>query len=355
MAAAQSAQQRSGLAHRLRELAETTAATAGARNDDFACLTLLLTYRCPAMCAHCVFESSPSNTVTLDVEIARRAIAAIARQRPAPTLSFSGGEPFLQLATMKTLASFGFERGMVSEVVTSAAWVADRPRAAGVLRDLQSRGLRVLCVSYDRYHAPYVDAAKVKNAILAAREIGLRVVVNTMVDAQHDRDAATMLEQELELPREIIDSCFVNRMAVTPVGRARREVTDYVYSEGLRSRGCEFAGKTITISPRGDLYPCCGPVIGEEPGGAGLLIQENLSGRSVDEIAGIFESLKNDLFFNLLSTVGPYGILQHLRKRNPALATRRYVGQCDACLEFASNPDVAAATRDWLREVSNGA
>jgi hypothetical protein len=347
-----SALREAGLAHQLKQAARTHVAPADS-DRPFASLTLLLTYRCPAMCDHCVFDSSPKNKLTLDPEIGRRAIEAIARQNPPPALSFSGGEPFLHLATMKSLAAFAFERGMISEAVTSAAWVTTSERAVQILTDLKSRGLRTLCVSYDRFHAPFVSPAKVRTAVLAALGAGLRVVMNTMSDPDSVQTSEDMLASELELDRPTIDACFVNTSTTIPVGRARHKVASYHYPAEPPRGGCAFAARTVTVSPRGDLYPCCGPVIGEDPDGAGLLIQENLAGRSVDEIADIFEALKSDLFFNLLSTVGPYGLLQELGKRDPSLPRRRYVGQCDACLEFASNPRVAAGAKALLAELAH--
>ena len=67
------------------------------------CLTILLTWRCPARCAHCVFDSGPDNRHTLDLEVARAAVDAAARLTPRPSLSFSGGEPFAALPAMRDL------------------------------------------------------------------------------------------------------------------------------------------------------------------------------------------------------------------------------------------------------------
>jgi Radical SAM superfamily len=316
-------------------------------------LTLLLTWRCPAACDHCVFESSPHNSITLDPEVARRTVEAVARQSPPPILSFSGGEPFLLLPLMRELAAFGLSRGMVSEVVTSAAWVADVQRSAAILADLQKRGLRSLCISYDRFHAPFVKPWKVQTAILAGLELGLRVVLNTMVD-RDDTDCVDLLAGMIELPRETIARCFVNRLATVPVGRARQNVDQYIYTATPPSGGCPFPTQVVTLSPRGLLYPCCGSVVGEPVDKAGLFIQDDLAGRTVEEIETIIAALRDDVFFRLLQAIGPYGLLQELRRRNPNLSARtQFTGQCDACLEFTDNADVADAARRFLRQIAD--
>jgi len=316
-------------------------------------LTLLLTWRCPALCDHCVFDSSPHNKTTLDPNVARRVVEAVGRQKPPPILSFSGGEPFLQLGLMRELAALGVSVGMISEVVTSCAWVADAPRTLSVLRDLQECGLRTLCISYDRFHAPYVKPWKVRTAIGAGLELGLRIVLNTIADEDDASDGVDALAFATELPRETIARCFVNRLAIVPVGRARRQVRDYIYPQAPPTGGCPFSTQVVTLSPHGLLYPCCGAVVGEPTDQAQLFIQDDLTNRSVDEIEMIVASIQNDLFFRLLQTIGPYGLIQELRRRDPDLPVRsRFTGQCDACLEFTANGHVADAARHFLQQIS---
>lgn len=314
-------------------------------------VTILLTYRCPAACDHCLFESDNTKTATVDREVARRFIEAAARQQPPPSLSFSGGEPFLQLQMMRELASYAWSKGMVCEVISSSAWVKSREYAVSVLTDLKERGLRTYCTSIDRYHTPFVPTEKMRTAVLAAQEVGLRVVLNTMVDPRSLGKEREYLAATLELPLEALEQCHVNPLLTTPVGRARTHVTDYLFQEKDFREGCPFATEIVTLSPLGFVYPCCGMVLGEEPRDASLFIQDNLVGKSTDEIAVLLDDLKHDLFFRLLQAIGPYRLLQEVRRRNPELAMReRFIGSCDVCLEFTRNPEVAEATRDVLRE-----
>ena len=91
-----------------------------------------------------------------------------------------------------------------------------------------------------------------------------------------------------------------------------------------------------------------------EPETAQLFIQDKMNDKTVDEIATILEELKADLFFKLLQTVGPYRLLTEIKKRHPELTTREsFVGSCDVCLEFTSNPDVAKAASELLMEYAD--
>ena len=98
-------------------------------------ITLLLTYQCPAQCDHCVFESSPHNTATIDPAVARTLIEAAARQKPPPVLGFSGGEPFLQLRMLRELTNFAVPlRWSLAPRLVCDGRQGRRPRGAWVSR-----------------------------------------------------------------------------------------------------------------------------------------------------------------------------------------------------------------------------
>jgi organic radical activating enzyme len=320
-------------------------------------ITLLLTYQCPAQCDHCVFESSPHNTATIDPAVARTLIEAAARQKPPPVLGFSGGEPFLQLRMLRELTSFASGLGMASEVVSSSAWAKDEAYAAAVLKDLASRGLQSYCTSVDRFHTPFVEGRKMRTALLAARAAGMHVIVNTQVDALAAKlnggDVEQYLSRVLDLPSDELREFQINALITTPVGRGRHTDIGYHYPDKNFREGCPMATEVVTLSPHGLLYPCCGMVVGEQPESADLFIQDDLAQRSVDEVEAMLDALKGDLFFRLLQYVGPYNILAEVLRRNPHLRGRsRYTGACDVCLEFTSNPGIAQATRALLQELA---
>jgi hypothetical protein len=320
--------------------------TAGA---PIACIVVLLTWRCPAACDHCVFESSPQRRETLDPEQARRLLIAAARLSPRPSLSFSGGEPFLHLELMRELIALGRRNEMPSEVVTSAAWVADRSRAGAILDDLAERGLGTLVVSYDSFHEAYVAPWKAKAAIELAVERGLRVVINSAPDPNDCETVVEYLQRVLTLDMATIRSCVVNTQRVVPVGRAIERVDRYWYPSEPPRGGCRFAGRTVTISPQGLLYPCCGAVIGVPSERADLFTFGQLGELDEDQLVELLESVRDDLFFQLLGQMGPYELLQALKRRDPSIITREtFTGECDACLEFTKNDAVRRATADLL-------
>ncbi|WP_346622548.1 radical SAM protein [Blastococcus montanus] len=317
--------------------------------DSISSVTILLTYACPAACDHCVFESSPSRRETVNPETARRFVMAAARQDPPPSLSFSGGEAFLQLDLMRELTDLAASLGMASEVISSSGWATSDERATRVLRDLYARGMRTYCTSIDDLHAAFIDPRKMRRAVEAALGEGYTVVINSIIRSDTRGRETEHISKITGLPMETLGRCVVHPFITVPVGRARTNVNDYLYLNKDFQEGCPFSTEIVTLSPRGFTYPCCGMVIGEPTSRAGLFIQDNLDGKSVDEIAEVIEALKNDLFFKLLQTMGPYRLLQEIKKANPELDARdRFTGSCDVCLEFTANPAIAEATRRFL-------
>ena len=313
-------------------------------------LTIVLTWRCPAACAHCGVESSPRNRVVLDRELARKAVLEASRFQPRPRLAFTGGEPFVELDALHELVSLARDHGMSSEVVTSAAWVADQARCQSILAQLKAEGLVTLCVSYDRFHSEYVPTWKVTAAIRAGIEVGLRVILKTIIDAD-EPGTQEELRAALQLSEAEMARCVVNGQPLSAVGRAADFVDRRADEEGKPiGGGCMFAGKNPTLSPAGRLYPCCGPIMGKVGTAAELFTIADLSDASTDQVGAALNHGATDLFTALLNRAGPGGIIAAVKARNPALKLRRtFHSQCDGCEEIMSNPALREGVNELLR------
>jgi MoaA/NifB/PqqE/SkfB family radical SAM enzyme len=319
--------------------------------ECISAVSILLTYQCPSACPHCVFECSPLRRETVDPEAARRLIEAASRQTPKPSLSFSGGEAFLQLELMRELTTLAASFGMPSEVISSSSWATNDRRTYTILDDLFKRGMRVYATSVDQQHVAFINPRKIRRAIDTALDIGYKVVINSITNEQTYGHEPDYVAQLINLPRKVLDRCEVHPFIAVPVGRARSEVNDFLYLKKHFQEGCPFSTEIVTLTPYGLIYPCCGMVVGEPIDRASLFIQDNVIDKSVDEIAAIIDDLKHDLFFKLLQAMGPYQLLKEIKDRNPELATRsKYTGSCDVCLEFTANPMIANAARKFLHE-----
>ena len=315
-------------------------------------LVLLLTWRCPAACDHCVFESGPDNKVDLDIEAAKAAVDAAARLSPRPSLSFSGGEPFAAREAMNQLLQRAWAYGMASEIVTSCAWVADARRTRQILEEMQSNGLQVLCVSFDRFHTPFVASWKVAMAIASAVDLGLHVVVNVLEEEFDARDH-DRLADALDLDRDQLRAVRIHPQRVNDVGRARKTGSaDRSCTTSFRG-GCSRAGRFPTITPDGLLFPCCGPVVGEQAPGRKLFEIGALETADSDTVSEAFEALDDDLMVRLLSRMGPLGIIQMAQGASGAHSQAEYVNQCDICLTIAADAALNHEVAELLAHIDS--
>lgn len=321
--------------------------------SEIACVTLLLTWQCPAQCGHCVFESGPQRREVLDPGLAERMLSAAARQARPPAVSFSGGEPFLAFDTMLRLATLARTLGCPTEVVTSCAWATTAAVARARMEALAATGLRTICVSWDRFHAPYVRAQRVASVIMEARALGLRTVVNTAIDPLRKEAPADYLARTLELPADVLAGCVVNPLNVVPVGRARSNAVELYYPPQGGNGPCAVATEVLTLTPTGLLYPCCGSVVGELASNSGFYALDDLSRMTVDELQVAIREVKENLFFRLLQAAGPAKLVALLQEREPALRIRsRFNSDCDACLELNRNAAAGPALHALLRELA---
>ena len=199
-----------------------------------------------------------------------------------------------------------------------------------------------MCIR-DRYHTPFIQAWKVKTAISEALKIGLNVVINTMVDQNISDKATAEFISTLKLSPKELDQCTINPLITVPVGRANSDVTDFPeYDAG--SAGCQQAGQVITITPTGDVFPCCGPATGLSASKADLFVQANIANMDKSEIYDVLKNVPQDLFVGLLAKFGPNKIIQSLSSKNPDIKPlNRCAGECDMCLEFGRNRAVKDA------------
>ena len=141
-------------------------------------LGLIITYRCNAECCHCFFESGPNREERMDLKLGLKAINEAARLG-VEWISFTGGEPFLELNLLEELVDYSTYIGMKTEVVSNGYWAKTPAIAAQVLESLRKRGLDVLNLSIDDFHQEQVPINNVRNAYNTALKLGIKIVIMT--------------------------------------------------------------------------------------------------------------------------------------------------------------------------------
>jgi len=95
------------------------------------------------------------------------------------SITFTGGEPFLELRLLQKLVDLSASRLAQTEVVTNGHWASSPFEAEKTLKPLKESGLDVLNLSIDDYHSEFIPINSVKNAYYAALSLDLRPIIMT--------------------------------------------------------------------------------------------------------------------------------------------------------------------------------
>ena len=132
----------------------------------FTSLTMVVTLRCVAQCAHCATASSPERPETIRGEVAAKAIENASQLRLPIVLS--GGEPLLQFQLVIDLARRASSHNVSLAVYSNGYWAATHTQASAIIGCLVQAGVNTLLLSTDVYHLPFVSETTVETAAQAA-------------------------------------------------------------------------------------------------------------------------------------------------------------------------------------------
>jgi hypothetical protein len=325
-------------------LPETPAAGPMEMPDDIACgatraTAIMLTRRCNMTCGHCSVASGPGiKDEPAETEILARADALVAAG--VRSVLLTGGEPMLRESLALELVDRLGKAGVPTSMTSNGFWGADPAHAARIVRALHRGGLRLLTISYDRFHADFMDFRPVQNIARACAAECLAMNLNITRTAD-DSELAGFLAEVRDLPG--IRARFYD---VQPVGRAR-----HLDPGGMRANlegFCNAAG-IPAVTDDGRVMACNGPSFFQPAtsplhcSAAGTPIAEGLHRHASDPI---LEGLR---------VLGPSRLLRELSKL-PAFAgfevRDQYRGMCDLCLHLTGTPAAVEALRGHLASPS---
>ncbi len=296
-------------------------------------LSLLITARCNASCAHCSTSCGPHRTESL----AREEIfglmdqaAALSDDQP-PEFYLSGGEPFLDFALLLEIVSYGRRLGAPVTCVTNGYWATSEQKAHEILTAVCAAGLTELAISRSRFHEAFVSRTRLERVLAASRAIGLPCTVKRirLRSERESRNAATRWAKAAGAAR-------TQEFALMPHLRTGVRVADdeYIRRKGLPRGRCP--SPLLTIKEDGGAYTCC------TPGGFNQFLALG-SARTMK-----LGELRDRFYLG--------GAQQILRKRGPIHFARAiqaeglgdrlrpsYAGVCDLCTHMTSDPALAAA------------
>jgi hypothetical protein len=134
---------------------------------------IMPSWRCSNACRHCLYYCSPRQPDEwMDLGLARRIFAALAREPRLVELHIGGGEPFLRPDRLIEIVRLASETSLpLAYVETNAFWCTDRERTRDLLRSLRTAGLPGLLVSVSMFHNEFVPFRSMRIAVETAIEV----------------------------------------------------------------------------------------------------------------------------------------------------------------------------------------
>ena len=306
---------------------------------------LLMTYKCQVACPHCVIGAGPHRKEEASLEDMRYWVAQAAAYRDGQikALCLTGGEPFYDLDKLKETLTLAVSQGMLPTAVTNAFWAESSERALEILKGLGE--LRVISVSADAYHQAHIPFERVRNALLAAKELELTYDVAVCTENLNDPEYLH-LRSQLE---EIVDQNNISTVITFPAGRALNRINSFRYQTTTEfpATACGSAS-TPTIFPDGRVYACIGPVIDlhtPHPLLLGNLREEPL--------AEILDAAEVNPVLHFLRVWGPGRLLGLLKEKGYASKLPRLFiqnGMCNLCYTLMSDNELCATMAELMHD-----
>jgi len=132
----------------------------------------LVTYRCTYACDHCFVWGSPDAEGTMTLAQLTSAIDQAA-ECGIGSVYFEGGEPMLAYPIVLAAAAHARRRGLEWGMVSNCYWATSVEDAKVWLAPFVDLGISDLSLSSYAYFVEDADEECLRNAVLAARELGL--------------------------------------------------------------------------------------------------------------------------------------------------------------------------------------
>ena len=290
---------------------------------------LMLTYKCNAACEFCYYRCAPDKGGLMPIETALAAWGSLEKMVGAnASVHITGGEPFLYFDHLCELLNKAKQSGFSGpdSIETNGFWATNDKIIAHRIKLLDDAGMGRLKISWDPFHAEFIDAAVIKRLA----EVAGKVLGPERVFVRWEK----YLEQDLSCDG-LSECCrrqrYIQAASDYPcrfTGRGADKLASLLSdkpTEMLRTENCKknFLGaKGVHIDPYGNVFSglCSGIVVG------------NIKKNSLEAIWEAFDPQKQD-FIGTLFAGGPYAMLDEVMAGG-YIARELYAGKCHFCTEM---------------------
>jgi hypothetical protein len=244
-------------------------------------------------------------------------------------IHITGGEPFLyfdHLAKIMTMAD-NLNLIPLDLLETNGYWAKDVGDVVNKLEFLDSKGLKRLKISWDPFHAEYVE----RNRVLMLLETANQVLGEKRVMVRWDKYLQDPVRKNKELAKKKREEIYKNAVSDYPVrftGRAAGKLAELFAdrnAEAFSSENCRNAflgAKGVHIDPYGNVFngQCSGIIIG------------NINDQPLDEMWENFDPSEMALIDSLFNE-GPCGLLNDAENKGYQRKAA-YASKCHLCSDI---------------------
>lgn len=289
-------------------------------NVPYSTLAFTLYRKCSAACAMCCFSSNPKCTEKLNTNRIKEYIDESKEIDDIKTISFTGGEPFMEYETLVDLVSYASQTGKRVTTITNGYWAFSYDIAYTKLKRLRDVGLKHISVSHDSYHKKYVKTEYVGNLLRAASNLGIST---TMATVKIKGEKVGYIFDELD---DAIYGTELEVIPCLPAGGAKNvfanDQLDHTIATDIEGLRCVYAGN-IVVAYNGLIYPCCSQMVFE----TGLSIGhfENMS------LHEALHKIKNNGLLYLLRNKELSIFIDYARNELKMDLPKQIVNPCELC------------------------
>lgn len=290
---------------------------------------LMLTYKCPASCEFCYYNCGPDQEGMMSVDTAITSWEGLETTGGQNArVHITGGEPFLYFdrlcEIMREAKKLGLQRA--ASVETNGFWATDDGVIIERLKRLDDLGMDRLKISWDPFHAEYIDIESVRRL----RQRGAELLGDSRVLVRWEKylQEPVTFENDTQINRSQAYRSAIADFPCRFTGRAGGNLAQLFANktaESIAEMDCSssfLSAKGVHIDPYGNVFSglCSGIMLG------------NVNSCGLDEMWSQFEPPKRELIGTLFSK-GPAGLLQEAESVG---YQRRhlYADKCHLCTEL---------------------
>ena len=216
----------------------------------------LLTYRCDLECDHCFVWGSPKAKGTFTFRQVKNILQEAKKLKTVDYVSLEGGEPFLYYPIIVKTVEEAVRLGFHVEILSNCYWATCSEDAMEWLDPIAKLGNVKLSLSSDLYHGENWILTEVKNAVIAANALNIKVNVISVKYPDAERLCPKEVENvKIDLWELMYRGRAFSKLAEKAKKKPWSEFTKCPYEDFTKQ-------ERVHIDPFGYVHVCQGISIG---------------------------------------------------------------------------------------------